>query len=337
MKALTIYRLYFTESDCYKRGIRQTPRGVQVHSTGANNPYLKRYVQPDDGRLGVNQNGNSHNRPGGKNCASAYIGKLQDGSVAVYQALPWDYRCWLSGSGKNGNANNLGYIGFEICEDSTENEQYFDEAVRDKAVLLTAYLCQKICVTPWEVIKETPSGPAYAVMDHSELHKIGLASDHGDIGKWLKKFGYIFSDFRYWVQEALEEGVNVTYIDAKEGKPMDHPTLRKGDSGPAVEYLQTLLSDVGTPIACDGKFGSQTEAAVRVVQAAHGLKTDCIVGPATWAALETATGHDEEAPDDFSPEPPDDDPVIMSRGDFNTLKAAVVVAYQVIKKNETVG
>lgn len=318
MKALTIYRLYFTESDCYKRGIRQTPRGVQVHSTGANNPYLKRYVQPDDGRLGVNQNGNSHNRPGGKNCASAYIGKLQDGSVAVYQALPWDYRCWLSGSGKNGNANNLGYIGFEICEDSTENEQYFDEAVRDKAVLLTAYLCQKICVTPWEVIKETPSGPAYAVMDHSELHKIGLASDHGDIGKWLKKFGYIFSDFRYWVQEALEEGVKVNYINAKGETSMDHPTLRKGDSGPDVVYLQTLLCGVGETLKADGKFGDKTEKAVKDFQILAGLTPDGVVGPKTWDALEKATneGWGEEQPDGTEPSA---DSVIVSREDWDTL------------------
>ena len=327
MNNLTIYRLYFTESDCYKRGIRQTPRGVQVHSTGANNPYLKRYVQPDDGRLGVNQNGNSHNRPGGNVCASAYIGKLQDGSVAVYQALPWDYRCWLSGSGKNGNANNLGYIGFEICEDNTENEQYFNEAVRGKAVLLTAYLCQQIGVTPWEVIKETPSGPAYAVMDHSELHKIGLASDHGDIGKWLKKFGYIFSDFRYWVQEALEEGVEVTYIDAMEGKPMDHPTLRKGDSGEAVTYLQTLLCNVGEPLKADGKFGEKTEKAVKDFQILAGLTPDGIVGPKTWDALEKATVHDW---DDEQPNEPstDGDFVMISREDWDTI-CRIVEKYNV--------
>ena len=168
MKHLTIYRLYFTDSDCYKRGIRQTPKGVQVHSTGANNPMLKRYVGPDDGRLGDNPNRNYHNRPGGNVCASAYIGQLQDGTVAVYQALPWDYRCWLSGSGKYGNANNVGYIGFEICEDNLENEQYFNEAVRETSVIFTAYLCQMMGVTPWEVLMDTPNGPAYCVMDHAE-------------------------------------------------------------------------------------------------------------------------------------------------------------------------
>lgn len=298
MRGLTIYRQYFTESDCYKRGIKQTPRGVQVHSTGANNPWLKRYVGPDDGRLGPNPNGNTHNRPGGKVCSSAYIGKLQDGTVAVYQALPWNYKCWLSGSGTNGNANKLGYIGFEICEDSTENEQYFNEAVKGKAVLLTAYLCQMMGVTPWEIVLETPSGPGYAVMDHAELHRIGLASNHGDIGLWLKKFGYTFADFRYWVQAAMDEGVEVTYIDAKEEPPMNHPTLRKGDSGPDVVYLQTLLCNVGETLKADGKFGDKTEKAVKDFQILCGLTPDGVVGPKTWDALEAATGHDEEAPED---------------------------------------
>ena len=76
MRELTIYRLYFTNSDCFKKGVRQRPMGVQVHSSGANNPWLRRYVGPDDGRLGPNPHGNTHNRPGGNVCANAYIGKL---------------------------------------------------------------------------------------------------------------------------------------------------------------------------------------------------------------------------------------------------------------------
>ena len=130
MRELTIYRLLFTDSDCFKKGTVQTPRGVQVHSTGANNPWLRRYVGPDDRRLGENPNGNTHNRPGGTVCANAYIGRLADGTVAVYQTLPWDYRCWLSGSGSNGNANKLGYIGFEICEDSTETMMKMENCMK---------------------------------------------------------------------------------------------------------------------------------------------------------------------------------------------------------------
>ena len=287
---LTIYRLFFTESDCYKAGVKQTPKGVQVHSTGANNPWLKRYVGPDDGRLGENPNGNTHNRPGGNVCASAYIGKLAHGTVAVYQTLPWDYRCWLSGSGPKGNANKLGYIGFEICEDNCENKQYFNEAVQGKAVLLTAYLCQQIGISPYSDKLE----------DHAGLHGLGLASNHGDIGLWLKKFGYTFVDFRGWVRDAMDEGVNVTYIDA-EVKPMEHPTLRKGDFGEEVTYLQTLLCDVGEIITVDGKFGPATTKAVKAFQKANGLTVDGVVGAKTWDALEKSTSHDEK-PDDTPPD-----------------------------------
>ena len=35
-----------------------TPKGIMVHSTGAENPWLKRYVGPDDGLLGKNQYNN---------------------------------------------------------------------------------------------------------------------------------------------------------------------------------------------------------------------------------------------------------------------------------------
>ena len=319
LRDLTIYRLFFTQSDCYKKGVKQKPTGVQVHSTGANNPYLKRYVGPDDGRLGTNPNGNTHNRPGGNVCASAYIGKLQDGTVAVYQTLPWNYRCWLSGSGNNGNANSMGYIGFEICEDNLENEQYFNEAVRSTGVLLAAYLCQQIGIDPYSDKLE----------DHAGLHSMGLASNHGDIGLWLKKFGYNFQDFRGWVDDAMNEGVNVTYVEAE---PMvNHPTLRKGDSGPDVVYLQTLLCDVGETLTVDGKFGSKTETAVKDFQRLYQLTVDGVVGPATWDALEKATAHQPDEPEQPDPDP---DVVILPRNDWNAIQAAVAVLHQAVKKYE---
>ena len=61
---MNLHQLYLTENDCYKANRWITPKGVMVHSTGAENPNLKRYVGPDDGFLGVNQNNNHWNRPG---------------------------------------------------------------------------------------------------------------------------------------------------------------------------------------------------------------------------------------------------------------------------------
>ena len=207
MAELTVYRRFFRQSDCFRAGTKQTPRGVQVHSTGANNPWLRRYVQPDDGRLGVNAARNSHNRPGLSVCAHAYIGRQADGNVAVYQALPWEARCWLSGSGKKGNANRLGYVGFEICEDGKSDRAYLDAALR-AAALLAAALCQAYAL------------PVENVLDHAELHARGLASNHADIAHWLRPHGLDMAGFRQRVAAILADGVHVTYIDCEEVIPL---------------------------------------------------------------------------------------------------------------------
>jgi peptidoglycan hydrolase-like protein with peptidoglycan-binding domain len=51
-------------------------------------------------------------------------------------------------------------------------------------------------------------------------------------------------------------------------------------SGNPVDRLQERLH-----IQVDGEFGPETEAAVRSLQAHHGLNVDGVVGPATWSAL----------------------------------------------------
>lgn len=58
------------------------------------------------------------------------------------------------------------------------------------------------------------------------------------------------------------------------------PTLKRGDSGVDVRYLQKLL---GIPV--DGLFGRGTEIAVKKAQREHRLFADGVVGAYTWAAL----------------------------------------------------
>ena len=92
---MNLHKLILTENACYKAGQKITVKGIMVHSTGANNPYLKRYVGPDDGLLGVNKYGNHWNQPTPDDrevCVHAFIGKLADGTIATYQTLPWNYR-----------------------------------------------------------------------------------------------------------------------------------------------------------------------------------------------------------------------------------------------------
>jgi N-acetylmuramoyl-L-alanine amidase len=65
---MNLHKLYLTENDGYKAGKKHTVKGIMVHSTGANNPNLRRYVGPDDGLLGKNQYNNHWNtaKPDGR-------------------------------------------------------------------------------------------------------------------------------------------------------------------------------------------------------------------------------------------------------------------------------
>ena len=169
------------------------PKGVMVHSTGADNPNLKRYVGPDDGLLGQNQYANHWNRPMDRQvCAHAFIGKLADGSIATYQTLPWNHRGWHCGSGPNGSGNDS-YISFEICEDGLTNATYF-RSVFNEAVALCVYLCAMYGLDPMQ------DG---VILGHHEGYQCGIASNHGDPRHWFSKFGESMDSFRAAVQKGL--------------------------------------------------------------------------------------------------------------------------------------
>ena len=46
---MKLIRCLLTENDCYRTKRTIQPKGVMVHSTGADNPTLRRYVQPMKG------------------------------------------------------------------------------------------------------------------------------------------------------------------------------------------------------------------------------------------------------------------------------------------------
>ena len=69
------------------------------------------------------------------------------------------------------------------------------------------------------------------------------------------------------------------------------PTLRRGDAGPYVTLAQTELLQRGYDLGgfgADGKFGAATEKAVRTFQQDWDLTVDGIIGPKTWAMLESS-------------------------------------------------
>ena len=264
---MNLHQLYLTRNDCYQAGKTHTVRGIMVHSTGANNPYIRRYVGPDDGILGENAHGNHWNRPGLSACVHAFIGKVADGTIATYQTLPWEMAGWHSGDGSLGharNANNTGYIGFEICEDDLSDGTYF-VAVYREAVELCADLC-----------REYGLDPATAILCHSEGHAKGIASNHADVMHWFPQHGKSMDTFRADVAAQLrgeEEkpaapgtytvvaGDSLSKIGAKLGVPWKEIAAANGIEDPwIIRPGQVLTIPGGSGETGDGETAEKPAA-----------------------------------------------------------------------------
>jgi N-acetyl-anhydromuramyl-L-alanine amidase AmpD len=266
---MNLQKLIFTKSDCYKKGLTITPIGIVVHSTGANNSTLKRYVGPDDGMLGNNPNKNHWNQAGIDKCVHAFIGKLANGNIATYQTLPWNMRGWHAGSGSKGSANN-GYIGFEICEDALKDKTYFDKVYKE-AVELTAMLCKQYNIKP-----EKPH-----LICHSEANVLGIASAHKDVMHWFPLFGSSMDLFRKDVAKEIASAAE----ERPPVSPETLPLLKKGSKGENVKTLQKKLNEFGYKLTEDGDFGTGTETTLKDFQKKNGLTTDGVCGKLTWATL----------------------------------------------------
>lgn len=292
MTKVEITQYFQTLNPCYKAGRTIKPSGIVVHSTGANNAYIRRYVGPDDGILGLNKNGNHWNKASANKCVHAFIGKVADGSVRIYQTLPWNYRSWGVGSGKKGSYN-ASHIQFEICEDGLTNEEYYKQAFT-LAKELCAFLCEKYGISPDNVV------------GHYEAAEAGYGSNHADPRHWQKKFGGSMDEFRADVRAMLGQVDETTTPSKPAEKPTTEPakettqtttaqpasgvismkTLRNGNKGTQVKVLQWLLNENGFDAGLvDGIFGTNTRSAVRAYQKAKGLDVDGVVGKNTWTKL----------------------------------------------------
>lgn len=229
---------FFTQilknNDCYKAGKIITPRGVMIHSTGANNPYLSRYV-PGNDEIGQNIGGNHWDMSGTTACVHAFVGKLVDGSVGVVQTLPWNRRGWHAGKGSRGTANDT-HISFEICEDGLQDASYF-KAVYQAAVELTGDLCKQYGLNP------QADG---VIICHSEGYAQGIASNHADVMHWFPIHGKGMNTFRADVARVMEGEEDMTEeqirtiireeLEAREAKRAAEPA-----DDWAKPYIQTAV------------------------------------------------------------------------------------------------
>lgn len=223
---MNLLQCLLTNNRWYNSGKTISQLGIVVHSSGANNPELRRYVQPTRGsadywnlmtKIGTNQYGNHWNMASQSYGMHAFVGKLADGTVAAVQTLPWDSFLWGCGSGKNGSYN-ASHIQFEICEDTTDPE-YTKESYR-VAAELCAELCRKFDIQPKNIV------------GHFEAHKQGYASAHMDPSHWWVLHGLSMDSFRRDVQSLLngcdwEEVDAVRYNSVSEVPEWARPTVQK--------------------------------------------------------------------------------------------------------------
>lgn len=205
------------KNDCYIKGEKMTdnmPTGIVVHSTGANNKTLKRYVQPVESQayydeiikdIGKNIYDNHWNHSaeemGRSTCVHAFIGINAAGTIETYQTLPFDVCCWGVGTGNKGsyNYNPTARVQFEICEDDLTDESYFNAAMKE-AQEFCAFLCYKY---GFGVEK---------ICSHKEAYAEGYSgSNHGDPDHWLAKFGKNMDWFRQEVNKILDGTYKTTF------------------------------------------------------------------------------------------------------------------------------
>lgn len=202
---LEIIQAPMARNPCYVAAKRCKPVGILVHSTGAVNSYLRRYVDAP-ARLGENKNGNTWNRPDAKTCVHAFIGRDKAGKVIVAQTLPYCVACWGCGKGARGSYNYdpTAHVQFEICEGNSADKAYFEEAMR-VAVAYCAHLCRLMGLG------------ADTIVSHKEAHARGYASNHGDPESYMLRMGLPggMARFRALVREKLAD---------TEGNDMDETT-----------------------------------------------------------------------------------------------------------------
>lgn len=197
---LDIIKAHAVNNLCYIASKKMIPKGIVVHSTGANNKNLKRYVDAPE-EVGQNAYGNHWNvaKPGGKTvCVHAFIGYDKNKQIRVAEILPLNICCWGVGKGSKGSYNDdPAYIQFEICEDGLQDKTYYQGAFS-----VAAEYCAELC--------RTYGLQTTDIVGHCEAYKKGYGSNHADPEHWMQKFGETMDDFRKQVASILKRDECVT-------------------------------------------------------------------------------------------------------------------------------
>lgn len=255
---MKIIRNYCTKSDCYKAGKKIIVKGIMIHSVGCPQPKAQPFI-------------NNWNKAGAGALAHAII----EPNGNVYQLLPWERRGW-----HGGGTSNDKYIGVEMTEPSTikytsgsvwketgdgKNTKKHVLATYEIAVELFAKLCKTYKLDP------TKDG---VIISHSEGHKRGIATNHGDVEHIWNKYGLTMKQFRKDVKKKMRSTDNKT------------PTTGYSSTGFKVKVEISNLNIRKGPGTDYAKTGKNTGTGIfTIVQTKKGKGSD-----KGWGKLKSGTG-----------------------------------------------
>ena len=295
---MKLYETIQTKNASYIRNRFIKPIGIFVHSTGATNPELRRYVDAPS-LLGINQYGNHWNKTDSTKSMHGFIGLDINREVAVCHTLPYNIACWGAGGGTRGSYNYdpQAHIQFEICEDNAprsgkpptpEQTDYYKKAWL-AAEEYCAYLCKLLNL------------PASSIVGHYEAAKRGYASYHSDPEHWMKLFNDNMDRFRARVNMRLLSGD----LPSEPEKPTEPPKEEEVLYRATVNTVNPNSLNLWTTITKSSSQGTIPKGnSVDVLQEVN----------ATWAQVQYAgkMGYVDrqylvKVPDATIPDPPESD------------------------------
>lgn len=143
---------------------KMTPRGIVIHSTGRNQPFVKAFIQPVKDNpnykelLKIIGRENNYKKP--QHDYHFWVGKTITQGVKSFMIEPLDLKLW-----------NDNFIHICICEDDLNNKNYLIDCISE-----TTVLCDELCKHYHWTEK--------AIHDYSEI------SNFPDCNYWFKKHGY---------------------------------------------------------------------------------------------------------------------------------------------------
>lgn len=232
---------------------------------------------------------------GSKPCSAPHFCIDPMGTRRRVQYIPWNYSACALRGGRDGWQTNRGRaVQVEICGYANDAPGWPDDCLYFIADWIVDCMADGVPINPHNVadmtqfqgVLATESAPqrmspsAWKGFDGIAAHVQIPFNDHWDCGRI----------------NSLRIRDHVLAILDGQGRPIPPPSgggsvvagqpemLQMGMSGGIVKQLQELIIGMGYdcgPAGADGVFGAGTDAAVRKLQADHGLEVDGIAGPAT--------------------------------------------------------